>query len=118
MEIFGILLAVADFPAMKSIRGLGMADQMECASLLESRFDYRNTFYHEAPRFDVSQPPEEGEFEDRTRWARELDAQVQQRAAETARLYDELNPEKFRSAPWEASRWIHPGRVLGLGPKL
>jgi SAM-dependent methyltransferase len=64
VEIFGMPLALADFPTMKSIRGLGMADQMECASLLESRFDYRNTFYHEAPRFDVSQPPEEGELFD------------------------------------------------------
>ena len=64
VEIFGIPLALTDFPTMKSIRGLGMADQAECASLLESRFDYRNTFYHEAPRFDISQPPEEGELFD------------------------------------------------------
>jgi hypothetical protein len=64
VEIFGMPLALADFPPMKSIRGLGMTDQMECASLLESRFDYRNTFYHEVPRFDVSQPPEECEIFD------------------------------------------------------
>jgi len=281
---------------MKSIRALGMADQMECSSLLESRFDYRNTFYHEPPRFDVTEPPQErgifdfilagdifehvappveqslenvrallkphgflamtvpyqpaettrehfpelhefslvstggrlalvnrtpagewqvfdqlvfhgghgstlevrvfgeadlraklaaagfgrvefataeypqfgiahceswslpviaakepfhlsrdgmaelmrqhvflkdlngkleaelkrleGEFEDRTRWATELDAEVKRRAAETARLYDELNQERFRIASWEASRWTHLGRALGLGPKL
>jgi SAM-dependent methyltransferase len=295
VEIFGMPLALADFPPMKSIRGLGMTDQMECASLLDSRFDYRNTFYHEAPRFDVSQLPEEreifdfilagdvfehvappveqslanayallkphgflamsvpylpvettrehfaelhefnlvtagghlalvnrtragvwqvfenlvfhgghgstlelrlfgeadlrkklgdagfgrvefasaeyppfgivhseswslpviaakepfhlsrdgvaelmqqhvflkdltqqleaelerlrSEFEDRTRWAMELDAEVKRRAAETAKLYDELNQEKFRSASWEVSRWTHLGRALGLGPK-
>src|SRR5262249_6736629 len=29
------------------------------ASRLESRFDYRNTFYHQAPRFDITQPAEE-----------------------------------------------------------
>ncbi len=296
VELFGIPLALADFPPMKSIRGLGMADQKECASLLAARFDYRNTFYHEAPRFDVSQPPEqrgmfdfilagdifehvappveqslanacallkpygflamtvpyspaettrehfpelhecslatvgghlalvnrtrsggwqvfedlvfhgghgstlelrvfgeadlrnklaaagfsrvefaaaeypqfgvahreswslpviagkepfhlsregmaelmrqhiflrelkekleaerkrlEGEFEDRTRWAMELDAEVKRRTAETARLYDELNRERFRLASWEASRWTHLGRALGLGPKV
>ena len=296
VEIFGIPLALADFPPMKSIRGLGMADQMECASLLASRFDYRNTFYHEAPRFDISEPPEEcgifdfllagdifehvappveqslanacallkphgflamtvpyspaettrehfaelhefslatagshlalvnrtrtgewqvfeelvfhgghgstlelrlfgeadlrnklaaagfarvefaaaeyapfgiahreswslpviaakepfhvsrdgmaelmrqhiflkelkqkleaelkrlaGEFEDRTKWALELDREVKRREAETARLYDELNREKFRVASWEASRWTLLGRGLGLGPKL
>jgi len=59
VEVFGIPLALADFPRLKSIRGLGMTDQKGCASLLESRFDYRNTFYHEEPRFDISQPPEE-----------------------------------------------------------
>jgi SAM-dependent methyltransferase len=59
MEIFGIPLALSEFPEMKSIRGMGMADQMECASLLESRFDYRNTHYHSAPQFDISAPPAE-----------------------------------------------------------
>ena len=64
VEIFGMPLTLADFPVMKSIRGLGMADQAECASMLQWRFDYRNTFYHEAPRFDISQPPErEGAFD-------------------------------------------------------
>jgi hypothetical protein len=92
VEIFGMPLALADFPPMKLIRGLGMTDQMECASLLE--------------------------FEDRTRWAMELDAEVKRRAVETARLYDELNQERFRSASWEASRRTHLGRALGLGPKL
>ena len=295
-EIFGMPLALSDFPVLKSIRGLGIADQSVCASLLESRFDYRNTFYHDAPRFDISQPPEErgtldfilaseifehvappveqslanacamlkphgflamtvpylpadttkehfaglcesslvtvgghpvlvnrsrsGEwqvfedlefhggdgstlelrvfgaadlrqklvdagfsrvefvaaqyppfgiahsqswslpviaakqpfrlsrdgvaelvrqqvslqelkrafevelkrlqdaFEERTQWARKLEAEVGTRAAETARVYDELNQEKFRLAQWEASRWTHLGRALGLGPKL
>jgi DNA-binding transcriptional MerR regulator len=60
----------------------------------------------------------EGAFEDRTQWAMELDAEVKRRAAETARLYDELNQEKYRLALWEASRWTHLGRALGLGPKL
>jgi Skp family chaperone for outer membrane proteins len=58
------------------------------------------------------------EIEDRTQWAMEMDAEVQRRAAETARLYDELNRERSRLALWEASRWIHLGRALGLGPKL
>jgi hypothetical protein len=59
-----------------------------------------------------------GEIEDRTRWAMELDAEVKRRAAQTARLYDELDRQRFRLALCEASRWIHLGRALGLGPRL
>jgi SAM-dependent methyltransferase len=292
MEIFGIPLALSRFPPMKSIRGLGMADQLECAALLESRFDYRNTYYHDAPRFDISEPPAErgifdfilagdifehvlpparqslanacallkphgflamtvpyspqgttrehfpelhesglatvggrlalvnrtragewqvfdnlvfhgghgstlelrlfserdlreelaaagfadvrfaadpyppfgivhreswslpviaakepfrlsrggvadlarqlvhkleleaelvrlqGEFEERTRWAMELDAELRRRAAEAPGLYENLNQARFRVALLEASRWTRLGRALGLGPKL
>jgi hypothetical protein len=53
----------------------------------------------------------------RTRWALEVDAELKRRAEETARLYDQLNQEKFRGSQWEASRWTHLGRALGLGPK-
>jgi hypothetical protein len=60
----------------------------------------------------------QGEIEDRTQWAIALDEEVKRRVAEVARLHDELNQEKFRSASWEVSRWIHLGRALGLGPKL
>ena len=58
------------------------------------------------------------EIEARTEWAMNLDVEVKRRAAETARLCDELNRERSRLALWEASRWTHLGRFLGLGPKF
>jgi hypothetical protein len=56
VEIFGIPLPLDDFPVMKSVRGLGLADDLECSRRLAAKFDYRNTFYHAAPRLDIAQP--------------------------------------------------------------
>ncbi len=50
---------------MKSLRGIGMSDGPELAAQLEKKFDYRNTYYHQAPKFDVTQedPTEEGKYD-------------------------------------------------------
>jgi len=53
-EIFGIAMALPDFPVMKSIRGIGMSDPPALAIRLGEKFDYTNTFYHQAPSFDVT----------------------------------------------------------------
>ncbi|PWU00693.1 MAG: hypothetical protein C5B51_24565 [Terriglobia bacterium] len=58
-EIFGLNLALPDFPRIKSLRGLGTSDHNEYAARLAEKFDYRNTFYHREPRFDIANPPEE-----------------------------------------------------------
>ena len=55
-EIFGIELALPEFPVMKGIRGIGMSDSPEFAAGLAKKFDYTNTFYHQAPFFDVTKP--------------------------------------------------------------
>ncbi len=55
-EIFGIVLTVPEFPALKGIRGIGMSDTPQIAELLARKFDYTNTFYHQSPRFDVTHP--------------------------------------------------------------
>ena len=55
MELFGRNLVLADFPRLKSIRGLGMSDKACYASILEEKFDYRNTYYDREPRFDFSE---------------------------------------------------------------
>jgi SAM-dependent methyltransferase len=57
-EIFGVLLALPEFPAVKGIRGIGMSDTPRVAELLAEKFDYTNTFYHQSPRFDVTHPEE------------------------------------------------------------
>jgi SAM-dependent methyltransferase len=54
MELFGVPLALPDFPILKSLRGLGMTDSDSYAQFLQGRFDYRNTFYDREPRLDIS----------------------------------------------------------------
>jgi len=49
-------MALSEFPTLKGIRGIGMSDSPQLASRLAEKFDYTNTFYHQAPFFDVTQP--------------------------------------------------------------
>jgi SAM-dependent methyltransferase len=58
-EIFGIELAIPDFPVLKGIRGFGMSDPPELAERLAEKFEYTNTFYHQEPRIDVVEPGQE-----------------------------------------------------------
>lgn len=62
-ELLGTQLSLADFPELKGIRGFGMSDPPNLASQLEKKFDYVNTFYHQPPTIDVTNPPE-------TEWGR------------------------------------------------
>ncbi len=43
-------------PRNRSLVGLGMSDAGLYASILQFKFDYTNTFYHQKPFFDVSNP--------------------------------------------------------------
>jgi SAM-dependent methyltransferase len=58
-EIFGIELAIPDFPVLKGIRGFGMSDPPELALRLAEKFSYTNTFYHQEPRLDIADPSPE-----------------------------------------------------------
>lgn len=58
-EIFGIELALPDFPVLKGVRGIGMSDPRELAGRLAEKFDYTNTFYHQEPRLDIVDPAPE-----------------------------------------------------------
>ncbi len=62
-EVFGVPLALPDFPAMKGLRGFGMSDPPNLARQLEKKFDYTNTFYHQPPTIDITQPAD-------TEWGR------------------------------------------------
>ena len=53
-ELFGNSLALPDFPPHREIRGLGMTDWEGYAIKLAEKFDYRNTYYHQEPRLDIS----------------------------------------------------------------
>jgi hypothetical protein len=58
-ELFGLPLALHDFPHVKSLRGLGTTDSTQYAKRLAEVFDYRNTFFDREPRLDLSAEPQE-----------------------------------------------------------
>ncbi len=55
-ELFGAGLALPEFPRIKSLRGLGTSDSESYSGRLADRLDYRNTFFHREPRFDIAHP--------------------------------------------------------------
>jgi SAM-dependent methyltransferase len=57
--LFGKFLAIDDFPRRKDIRGIGLSDWDQYARRLERRLGYTNTFYHQAPRLDITDIPDE-----------------------------------------------------------
>jgi SAM-dependent methyltransferase len=59
MGLFGRSLALRDFPHDKRIRGVGLSDWMGYAVPLAERLDYQNTYFHDEPRLDITQIPDE-----------------------------------------------------------
>src|SRR5437016_7663917 len=55
-ELLGVAMSLADFPVMKGIRAIGMSDSAELAERLAQKLDYTNTFYHQAPQLDATNP--------------------------------------------------------------
>jgi SAM-dependent methyltransferase len=54
MELFGVPLILPDFPILKTLRGMGMTDLPAYADVLAEKFDYKNTFFDEEPKLDIS----------------------------------------------------------------
>ncbi len=63
VELFGESIPLSKFPSQKKLRGLGMSDPPRIADVLSKRFDYKNTFYHREPRFDIMGMTDRGEFD-------------------------------------------------------
>jgi SAM-dependent methyltransferase len=57
-ELFGTDLTLPEFPRVKSLRGLGLSDSMQYTEALAAKLDYRNTYFHREPRFDITDVPE------------------------------------------------------------
>jgi SAM-dependent methyltransferase len=55
-ELFGAGVPLYSFPRVKSLRGLGMSDSDSYAKVLREKFDYKNTEFHRAPKFDIGEP--------------------------------------------------------------
>ncbi len=61
LELFGRSLAIADFPVRFDLKGIGLTDWERYAEPLARRLGYRNTYYHQEPRLDITGPPAEFE---------------------------------------------------------
>lgn len=55
-ELFGRSIALPDFPVRKEIVGAGMTDWNAYAARLAEKFSYTNTYYHRAPKLDITDP--------------------------------------------------------------
>lgn len=63
VELFGSSLPLKKFPRRKKTRGFGMSDALPIATPLAKRLDYRNTFYHQEPRFDIMETPNDSGYD-------------------------------------------------------
>ncbi len=59
MELFGKALSLPEFPIDKAVTGIGMSDWEGYAQALAKCFAYTNTFYHQTPKLDITNIPEE-----------------------------------------------------------
>ena len=58
-EVLGVTRALTELPRAAHIRGLGLSDDEGYARRLAVAFDYTNTYFHQAPRFDITAVPRE-----------------------------------------------------------
>jgi SAM-dependent methyltransferase len=56
VELLGVELTLAEFPRLKSIRGLGLSDWEGYAETLAEKFSYTNTFRFADPQLDIRSP--------------------------------------------------------------
>ncbi len=59
LELFGKSLSIVDFPVRPDIAGIGLTDWEGYAVPLARRLNYRNTYYHQEPKVDITCPPPE-----------------------------------------------------------
>ena len=59
LGLFGYSLGIWDFPNRQDLVGIGLSDWLGYAKRLPLRLAYRNTFYDEDPRLDITDPPDE-----------------------------------------------------------
>src|SRR5918997_4002416 len=53
-ELFGESLALPDMVMNRNITGIGMSDWDGYAVPLAEKFNYRNTYYHQEPKLDIT----------------------------------------------------------------
>lgn len=96
-ELFGRSLALPDFPASLAIRGAGMSDWDGLVRGLAAKFSYTNTYYHRAPKLDITDPD--------PRWLGALDFLI------CSEVFEHVAPPISRAFA-NARRLLRPGGVL------
>lgn len=56
MELYGKSLRIDEFPKEPRYRGIGTSDWVGYAAPLAKKLDYTNTFYHQEPKVDITDP--------------------------------------------------------------
>ncbi len=99
LALFGTSLPLPDFPPLESLRGLGLSDWAGYADRFEELYDYRNTFHHLDPKFDIAveHPQEHGRYE----------------FVVASEVFEHVTPPVERALA-EAYRLLAPGGVLIL----
>ncbi len=59
LGLFGKPLAIPDFPKPSRFTGIGLSDWEGYANRLKKQLAYRNTFLHQRPLLDITNPPDE-----------------------------------------------------------
>ena len=59
VELFGERIELPSFPVSRNIRGMGLSDWEGYARHLKNKFSYINTFYHQEPRLDITNVPDD-----------------------------------------------------------
>lgn len=49
--------SLAELPVRRDLVGIGLSDWPGYAKVLETKFQYSNTYFHRAPRLDICKPP-------------------------------------------------------------
>jgi len=56
LALFGKSLPLTDFPEAPQVRGIGLSDEPLYANVLATKLNYVNTYLHQEPRFDLTDP--------------------------------------------------------------
>lgn len=59
IALFGAGIPIPEMPVRPHLRGIGLSDWWEYADRLAHHLDYINTWYHQAPRLDITAVPDE-----------------------------------------------------------
>jgi len=58
-ELFGRSMTIPELPRRSDLVGIGLSDAEHYAKRLSDKLNYKNTFLHQEPRLDITDPPDD-----------------------------------------------------------